>query len=261
MHDLSAALWVESLKIRRSKMPLLTAAAFSLIPLTAGLFMMIIKDPEWARSTGVISTKAEITTGSADWPTFFGMLSQAIAIGGLILFGLVVIWLFGREFAERTLHDLLAVPVAREATVAAKFVLAAAWVAVLTLLVFAAGIAVGSLVGLPDWSATLALEAGLRLAATAVMTLLLVSPFVLVASISRGYLPAVGSMLLVVVLAQISAALGWGGYFPWSVPALFSGVAGQQAGAVHLVGYLSVGLVGLAGVAGTLAWWRLADQC
>lgn len=260
MHGLSDALWVEGLKIRRSRMPLATLLAFALIPAAAGLFMLIIKDPEWARSSGVISTKAEITAGTADWPTYFGMLSQAIAIGGLILFGLVVIWLAGREFADGTMNDLLAVPVSRAATVAAKLLLAAAWSAVLTLLVFGAGLAVGGLVGLPQWSTDLAAQAGVDLAWTAVMTLLLVTPFMLVTSISRGYLPAVGGMFLVVILAQIVAALGWGGYFPWSVPALYSGVAGEQAGEIHPLGYLLVGLVGVAGITGTVAWWRFADQ-
>jgi ABC-2 type transport system permease protein len=50
-----AALWVETLKARRSKVPWLTALGFSLAPLVGGLFMIILKDPERARSMGLIS--------------------------------------------------------------------------------------------------------------------------------------------------------------------------------------------------------------
>jgi len=37
-------------------------------------------------------------------------------------------------------------------------------------------------------------------------------------------MPAFGWAILTIVLAQIAAATGWGDWFPWSVPALFSGV-------------------------------------
>jgi ABC-2 type transport system permease protein len=67
-------------------------------------------------------------------------------------------------------------------------------------------------------------------------------------------------MFLLLVLSQIVAALGWGGHFPWSVPALSSGVAGPEAARLGFGSYLLVACAGLAGIAGTLAWWRFADQ-
>ena len=94
-----AALWAESLMARRSKVPWLTAFGFSLAPLMGGLFMVILKDPARARSMGLISTKAQLTAGVADWPTFLGVLAQATAVGGAMLFALVTAWVFGREFA------------------------------------------------------------------------------------------------------------------------------------------------------------------
>ena len=54
-------------------------------------------------------------------------------------------------------------------------------------------------------------------------------PVALLASAGRGYLPPLGWAILTVFLAQILAAIGWGAWFPWSVPALFSGLAGPRA--------------------------------
>jgi ABC-2 type transport system permease protein len=96
--------------------PLLTLLAAFLIPFVGGFFMLILKDPEMAQRMGFISTKAQIA-GTADWPSYLGLLAQAVAIGGLIIFGFVSSWVFGREYADRTIKDLLALPISRTSIV------------------------------------------------------------------------------------------------------------------------------------------------
>ncbi|MHB1417139.1 MAG: ABC transporter permease [Chloroflexota bacterium] len=260
MTGLTAALWVEVLKFRRSKAPWLSLLGFSLLPLAGGLFMVILKDPEWARRSGLISTKAQIAAGTADWPAYFNMLAQGTAAAGLVLFGLIAIWTFGREYSDRTAKDLLALPVSRETVVIAKFILDACWSLAAIVLIFGLALAIGFAIGLPGWSATLVVNEGKTLAAVAVMTIVVIPPFAWVASAGRGYLPPVGVMFLILALSQILAILGWGDYFPWAVPALASGAAGPSEQAVGIASYLVVILTGLLGVAGTLAWWRWADQ-
>lgn len=260
MTGLAAALWTEALKARRSRMPWLTVPAFSLAPVVGGLFMLILEEPEWARRAGMATPKARLAAGAADWPTYFGLLAQATAVGGFVLFGLIAIWVFGREYGDRTIIDLLAVPTSRAAIVGAKFVVVALWSAALVGLVYGLGLCVGAAIGLSGWSPALAAGAGARIAATAGLTVALVTPLPWAASAGRGYLPAVGLMFLLLVLSQIVAALGWGAWFPWSAPALSSGVAGPEAARLGLGSYLLVAGAGLAGVTGTLAWWRFADQ-
>ncbi len=260
MIGLSAALWTEALKARRSRLLWLTALGFSLAPLMGGLFMIVLRDPEWARSTGLLTAKAQLTVGTADWPTYWGVLAQATALGGMFLFGLVATWVFGREYSDHTAKDLLALPTAREAIVVAKFVVVACWSALLTAMVWGLGWGVGSAIGLSGSSPDLTLYAAGQIAVVAGLTILLLPPFALVASAGRGYLPSIGSIFLAVFLAQILAALGWGPYFPWAVPSLLSGAAGPSAAELGAESYLVVALAGLAGVAGTLAWWRFADQ-
>jgi ABC-2 type transport system permease protein len=75
------------------------------------------------------------------------------------------------------------------------------------------------------------------------------------ASAGRGYLAPMGTVFLILLLAQVIAAAGWGEYFPWSIPGVFS--QGQPLGAVS---YAIVLLTSLAGIAVTLAWWERADQ-
>ena len=260
MNGFAAALWSEALKARRSRAPWASALGLALGPLVGGLFMLILKDPTWARRFGLITAKAQLMAGTADWPTYVALLAQMVAVGGTVVFGLVAVWIFGREYGDRTVTGLLALPTARVTIVAAKFVVVALWSAALAVLVAGLGLVVGAAIGLPGWSSGLVPHAVARLALTAALAIALIPPVALAASAGRGYLPPIGVMFLAIFLAQVVAALGWGAYFPWSVPALAAGVAGPGLRDLGPESYLLVALTGLAGIGGTAAWWCLADQ-
>lgn len=255
-----SALWAETLKARRSKISVLTAAGFLILPLIAGLFMIILKDPERARAMGLISVKAQLTTGVADWPTFFGMLAQGTAIGGAMVFAIITAWVFGREFSDHTAKEVLALSTPREVIVGAKFVVIALWMLGLTLMIFVAGFGIGEAVNIPGGSPELAWASFWSLLLIALLTFMLMPFVALFASAGRGYLPPLGWAFLTMVLAQIAAVLGWGDWLPWSVPALFSGMAGPRAQHLGLHSYLLVLLAFITGIAATFVWWRSADQ-
>ena len=260
MNHFSAALWSETLKMRRSKVPLFTSIGFSATAVVDGLFMIIMKDPEAARKMGLISAKAQLLAGVADWPTFFSVLAQAVAVGGGILFAIIAAWVFGREFSDHTVKEFLALPTSREAIVAAKFIVIAAWTSLLTLLIFLLGLIVGALVNIPGWSAQLFRSALVDVLGAAILTIAMLPFVALFASIGRGYIPPFGWTILTVVLSQIAAITGWGDWFPWSVAALFSGAAGPRADLLGLHSYVIVVLMSLVGIAATFYWWRSADQ-
>jgi ABC-2 type transport system permease protein len=260
MNGFLSSLWAETLKMRRSKVPLFTTLGFSMVPLMGGLFMIILKDPAAARSMGLISAKAQLTAGVAEWATFFGILAQAVAVGGGILFAVITSWVFGREFSDRTAKELLALPTAREAIIAAKFLVTTVWVLLLTVWVFLFGLLIGRLVVIPGWSEELLRRASIDIMGTALLVVTTLPFVALFASIGRGYLPPFGWTILTVALAQIAAITGWGDWFPWSVPALFSGAAGPRGELIGMHSYVLVVLAGLLGLAATFYWWRSADQ-
>jgi len=260
MTRFSAALFAEALKMRRSKVPLFTAIGFSMMPLAGGLFMIILKDPEAAKSLGLITTKAQLLTGTADWTSFFEFLSQAVAAGGMILFAIITIWVFGREFSDHTVKELLALPTSRESIVTAKFIIIVVWSLVVTLLVFGIGILVGTLVVIPGWSGELFRVSFINIVGAAALTIPLMSFVALLASIGRGYLPPFGWTIFTLVMANLSAILGWGDWFPWAIPGLFSGVAGPRAELLGTHSYVVLTLASLTGLTATFYWWRNADQ-
>ncbi len=260
MNSFSSALWTETLKMRRSKVPLFTSVGFSFSALVDGLFMVIMKDPEAARKMGLISAKAQLLAGTADWPTFFSVLAQAVAVGGAILFAIITIWMFGREFSDHTVKELLALPTSRETIIAAKFMIIAVWTLILTVFIFLIGLIIGSLVDIPGWSTELLRSAFGDVMGSGLLTVLLLPFVALLASAGRGYLPSFGWTILTVVMSQIAAITGWGDWFPWSVPALFSGAAGPRADLLGWYSYIIVILTSLIGLAATFHWWRTADQ-
>lgn len=255
------SLWAETLKGRRSRAYLLSVFLFAMFPLVSGLFMVVLKDPQAAQAMGLISLKAQIVAGSADWPTYFDMLKQATALGGYILFAFITAWVFGREFADRTAKDLMAVPTGRGIIVGAKFLMTGLWVFGLTLIVILMGFLVGAWVRIPGWSINLAGSSfGALFTISAINYALM--PFVaLFASAGGGYLPALGWAFTSFILAQLVSVLGWGDWLPWSVPVLISGMFGPQgAEQVGQHSYILVLLAFIAGLSATVAWWLRADQ-
>lgn len=255
-----AALWAEALKARRSYVAWVASAGFLILPFVGGLFMVILKDPERAQSMGLISMKAQLMGGVADWPSFFDLLLQGTAIGGSMLFAFITAWVFGREFADHTMKELLAVPTPRQSFAAAKLALILVWTIGLAMLSFVIGLLIGLAIGLPGWTPALLL-ASLRTLLLVTVLVYMLLPFVaFCASAGRGYLPAIGWAFFTLASSQIAVVLGWGDWFPWAVPVLASGQAGADASQVGVHGYALVLLAFVIGAAATLVWWRDADQ-
>lgn len=256
----SSALWAESWKLRRSNVLLFTAIGFSIIPFIGGLFMIILKDPAKAQSMGLISAKAQLAVGTAEWATLFNLLAQATAVGGGIVFSVFTAWVFGRESSDGTAKELLSLPTSREMIVSAKFVVVGAWTLFLVLLCYLLGLIVGRLVDIPGWSLPLLRSATVDILGAGICTILLLPFVAFFASAGKGYLPSFGWIILTVALAQIVAITGWGDWFPWSIPALFSGAAGPRAELLGWYSYPILVIASLIGLALTFYWWRNADH-
>ncbi|MEU4324636.1 ABC transporter permease [Nonomuraea dietziae] len=127
------------------------------------------------------------------------------------------------EYGDHTAKDLLALPTSRTTIVAAKFTLAAAWALLLAAGTTVGGLLLGALPALPGWSAQAVAVGVMRILVAAALAAALTTPLALAAGIGRGYLAAVGVLFVLAFAAQIIAALGFGAWFPYSVPGLYGG--------------------------------------
>jgi ABC-2 type transport system permease protein len=257
MNLFSDMLWIEARKAIRSKMPLFTGLGSLFMPLGMGFLIFLAKNPELARNLGLVGAKANLTAYYAtDWPSYLGLLALIIAAAGFFLSVLITSWVFGREFADGTLKDMLAVPVPRSSILLAKYVVVGLWSGVLTIGILVLGLVMGVLVHLPNGSIAVVLHGCVTVGVTAILLYAVVLPFALLASVGRGYLLPLGIAILTLIMANLFAIAGWGDYFPWGIPGMYA----QGKESLPLASYLIVLFTGLAGLMATYLWWKFADQ-
>jgi ABC-2 type transport system permease protein len=257
MNNLSDMIWIELRKVIRSRMPLGTALGSLLMPLGIAFLIFVSRNPEISRKLGLVSAKANLMAYAAtDWPTYLGLFGMMVAAGGFLLFVFIVSWVFGREFTDRTLKDMLAVPVQRSSIVLAKFIVVALWSAALAVVILIGGLVTGALINLPQGSTSVFLHGGALIAVTACLAIVVTLPFAFFASVGRGYLLPIGVAGLMLMMTNVAALIGWGEYFPWAAPGLYA----QGKDSLPAISYWLVLLTGLAGMIGTYLWWKYADQ-
>ncbi|HEX2969077.1 MAG TPA: ABC transporter permease [Bacteroidales bacterium] len=259
MNKVFAAIWAEYMKIRRSKIFFITLTVFSFIPMMVGLMMFVSKNPEIASKLGIIGTKSKMFSEN-DWKGYFELLNQVIASIGLLGFGFVTSWVFGREHTDRTMKDILALPLDRNFIVLAKFVITFFWCIILTAVTYSVGLLIGQVVSIPGWSASLFTGFSKTFFISGILTFFLCSPVAYLAGYSRGIIAPLGFVLLTMIFAQFAGLLGLGPYFPWAIPGLYSVNKDDPGFILRLSSYIILTITFIAGYWATIYWWKNADH-
>jgi ABC-2 type transport system permease protein len=250
-------IWIELRKAIRSRMPLWTALGSLFMPLGIACLIFLAKNPELSRKLGLISAKANLIAYSAtDWPSYLILFAEIISAGGFFFFILIISWVFGREFVDGTLKDMLAVPVQRSSILLAKFIVVAALSVAMALMILVFGLVMGAIIQLPGGSLSVVFNGSTDAAITVCLVIAVVLPFALFASVGRGYLLPMAVAVLTLITANLTMAVGWAEFFPWAVPLLYA----QGESSLTPISYWIVFLTGLVGMLGTYLWWMLADQ-
>jgi ABC-2 type transport system permease protein len=261
MKSFTAALWAEGLKIRKSKVFWLTLAFFAFIPCMMSLILVVQKYPDLASKLGMIGTKATMMQfGEASWKSFFLLINQGIAAIGLVGYGFITSWVFGREYTDNTLKDLLALPASRSNIVAAKFSIVIIWCLIVTTIFLLVAMLCGTLTQIPGWSGETISSCISVFVLVALMSILLSTPVAFFACYSKGYFLPLGIVILTLILANFTGVVGLGPYFPWAVPGIYSTMGSAEGLNLSAASYVILFSTSIAGLLGTLAWFRFADQ-
>lgn len=254
------ALKAEFLKNKYSSILWITFIAFAIAPIMGGVFLLITQSPEALSNTGAVSEKIKFMEFSANWNSFLGLLTQAIGIGGILIFGFVASWTFGREYSDGTAKDLLSLPVSRTKILNAKFIIYVLWSLMLVISNLLIGLLIGTALRLPFSEMSNFGGFLTHYFATTILTILIGTPIAFFAIWGKGYLAPLGFVAITLVLAQIIGATGYGTYFPWSIPGLFSGIANDSKEQLDIISYLILITISVTGYILTIWYWNKADQ-
>jgi len=261
MKGIGVSLWVEILKVRKSNMFWATILVFIFVPFMMGMLMFVQLHPEISGKLGMIGSKASMLRfGEPNWQNFFTLLIQGFAGIGVIGIGFVASWVFGREFSEHTIKDILVLPISRSTIVLSKFTVVVIWSVLLSLIYFTVSLLFGLMIHVPDWSHEIVMINFNRYFVTALLTIILSTPVAFLASYSRGYMLPMSFVILTLIAANFTGIVGLGPYFPWAIPGLYGTASGFEGLQLKIASYFILFSTGILGLSGTLAIWRYADQ-
>lgn len=245
------AIRVEWWKVRRSRVTLVaTALMAGLLPLMGiGFYGVAVNG-----GNGAIAEKAEAFLIGSGWEGYLSIVAQIAAVALLLGTGVVVAWVFGREHVDRTFPSLFARVVSMRTIATAKYFVMAVWVTVLAMVVCLATLLLGVLGSVGPQESAL-VSGTVRLFFVAWGAGILGLTLGLVASVGRGYLPAIGALIVVIAASQVAVLFGTGGWFPYAVPGLLAVIGAE--GIPELTPIQVVLVPGAALVAGwlTVVWW------
>lgn len=254
------AIQAEVIKIKHSKIIWATFIAFGIAPIMGAVFTLILQDSEALEKASGLAAKAKAMNFEANWKSYVDILTQAVGVGGVLVFGFVASWIFGREYSDGTAKDLLSLPTSRTKILNAKFVLYGLWCLLLVLSNLLIALLLGTILQLPMISIDMLAQSLTDYFVTTILTIIVGVPIAFFALYGKGYLAPLGFVALTLVFSQVIAATGYGTYFPWSIPGLYSGAGGEYKNLLDNLSYSILILTGIAGYFATIIYWKVADQ-
>lgn len=247
-HPFGAALAVEARKLALSRV---VWSATALLVLGIAVLTGAMVAAAEAGDERILAQLGDVADQTG-WERLGAVAAQITAAAGLLGFGVVTAWVVGREFSDRTIGGLFAIPVARATIARAKLVVTAAWVILIAGVLVAVVLIVGTiLIGRPDEDAV---AGSARLLVLTCLTGLLATPAAWAATLGRGLLPGIALTVVMMATAQVLAVVGMGAWLPLAAPALWTldpgSVDALQLGLVALVPGVFIPLT-------TRAWSRL----
>ena len=254
----SDAIAAEWMKLKHLHAVTWSATLFVFMPLMLAFMLYLGKTPEMATSSGMFSMKTGMFV-DYEWNGFFMAVLQAGAGLGMVGSGFVISFVFGREYSENTMKDLLALPTQRWKIVSAKFIISFMWSLLLLMVMLLVVLVSGWILDLQA-EVQLVWDMSMKFMLMSLMTVMITAPFAILASVFKGIMAPLAACIIALIVGNLVTTIGMGPFFPWTIPAL-SALAFEDPG-------MNVGIIGnviyictlVAGIWGTIKYWQVADH-
>ncbi|MDF9451865.1 ABC transporter permease [Bacillus toyonensis] len=197
-------LYTELLKLKRSNMFLISIIGAGVAP-----FLVVV--------ASYIHIKTKQPTPTILFHQLFTEVNlYTTLVIGFPLYGVVIAYLFTREYAEDTLKHLLTIPVSRISFIISKFIILFLWIIMLTLVAWALTLLLGLIGSFPGFSTVLLLSSLVKFLICGGLLFLLSSPIVLLTVVMKTYVPPI---ILTVIITMTNLMLVNSKHkdlFPWT---------------------------------------------
>ncbi|MCW9134451.1 ABC transporter permease [Bacillus paramycoides] len=197
-------LYTELLKLKRSNMFLISIIGAGVAPVLV-----------------VVASYIHIKTKQPTPTILFHQLFTEVnlyttLVMGFPLYGVVVAYLFTREYTEDTLKHLLTIPVSRINFIISKFIILFLWIIMLTLVAWALTLLLGLLGNFSGFSIALLLDSLLKFLICGGLLFLLSSPIVLLALVMKTYVPPIILTIIITITNLMLVNSKHKDLFPWT---------------------------------------------
>lgn len=207
-----------------------------------------------ALGQGPAAMKAAAFVGDGGLDGFLATAGQVSAAAGLLAFGVVYGWCFGREFTDGTIVALFAQPTTPSMVAGAKLIILGIWSLCCALVLTGLSVALGLLLGLHSTAQTTPLA--VRVLLVTVLTAALATCCGLVAGLARSVMAPIGTAVVLIVVAQFSALTGLGGWTPFAAPGVWAASSVVTPGGQVSMQLLVVVLLAVVVAVATMVTWR-----
>ena len=133
-----------------------------------------------------------INAAAAGWDPYLTDLRGTSTALLVIGFSFTACWVFGREYTDKTISELLVKPVSKLYVVLSKFIVIFLWDLLLAFFMFAVVSIIGILIGLKGGTWLLIVNSLLTFMAASLLTMAVSTISALLANVSKGYLAPIG---------------------------------------------------------------------
>lgn len=262
MTDILIGTVVELKKLKRSIIVWIVFIGYALVPVMGGAIMYLLQHPNLIPKSSILSVKTSMLSIPVDWVSYLNIfITQGAGLVGIIAFGFVASFIFGREYSETTYRDLLSLPIPRSVILNSKYIVYLLLCFMLAISNLVISFIVGSILKLTGWDYNVIIAIINKYFVIIGLVIILGTPVSFFALWARGYMAPLGFLIVVLLLSNFMPYLGLGQYFPWSVPAICSGMAGEELKKkLDVLSYICLLFTSLGGYILTIGWWKYGDQ-
>ncbi|OOR48407.1 ABC transporter permease [Bacillus pseudomycoides] len=204
MGQLVNLLYTELLKLKRSNMFLISIIGAAVAPFMVVVLSYIHMHTKHPNPIIVFSQ------------LFSEVNLYTTVVLGVPLYGVVIAYLFSREYTEDTLKNLLTIPVSRINFIISKFILLFFWIVMLTLVAWGLTLLLGLLGNFSGFSSSLLFQSLIQFLMCGGFLFILSTPIVLLTLIMKTYVPPIVLTIIITLINLMSINSEHKDLFPWA---------------------------------------------